>query len=492
MSRSIDRSFSIARTLKEQRSLFSLNEPIWLPIKLRPYRKIRTSFSGAMKAILKENKKTLTLAFPIIAGQLSQMLLGLVDTLMIGRLGTVELAAAAFVNVLFFLAFVPAIGWFAAVSVQVSHAFGADRQSESAESFRNGLLVSILLGFLLSALLLALIPFLGLLRQPPEVVAMTPPYLLWVALSLIPIVPAMTIKSFAESRNHPWAVFWILLGGVGLNVLLNYALIFGELGAPALGLVGAGVATFIARLLSLGALLYYLNRSRSMAPGRPDRWLKRLDRAECAETARIALPVAGQLLLEIGAFTIAALLIGQFGSVALASHQIALTLASLTFMLPLGLSMAVTIRVAHSLGRGDAHQCRNLLTGAHITTFLIMGTCALTYVLAGDILARAFTTDPDVIALASSILVIVGFFQIFDGVQIISNSALRALRDVNVPTGIIFGCFWIVGIPLGALLAFAYDFGAQGLWIGLAAGLVVASFCLSIRLLGKLRAQEQT
>lgn len=442
-----------------------------------------------MKALLKENNKTLALAFPIVAGQLSQMLLGLVDTLMIGRLGTIELAAAAFVNVLFFFAFVPAIGWFAAVSVQVSHAFGADRQSASAESFRNGLLVSVLIGLGLSALLLVLIPFLGILRQPPEVVAMTPPYLLWVALSLIPIVPAMTIKSFAESRNHPWAVFWILLAGVALNVLLNYALIFGELGAPKLGLVGAGVATFIARLASLGALLAYLNHSRAMAPGRPNRWLKALDKAECLETARIACPVAGQLLLEIGAFTIAALLIGQFGPVALAAHQIALTCASLTFMLPLGLSMAVTIRVAHALGRGNGHQCRNLLLGAHATTLLIMSTCALTYILAGDLIARAFTLDPKVIALTGSILIIVGFFQIFDGVQIISMSALRALRDVNLPTGIIFACFWIVGIPLGAVLAFPMKIGASGLWMGLAAGLVVAAFSLTIRLVVRLRTE---
>lgn len=440
-----------------------------------------------MKAILKENKKTLSLAFPIVAGQLSQMLLGLSDTLMIGHLGTVELAVAALVNGLFLLAFVPAIGWFAAVSVQVSHAFGANQQSESAESFRNGLLVSVVIGIVLSGLLLALIPFLGLLRQPAEVVAMTPPYLIWVALSLIPIVPAMTIKSFAESRNHPWGVFWILLGGVALNVLLNYALIFGELGAPALGLVGAGVATFIARLLSMAALVRYLGRSATMAPGRPPRWLIPLDTGKCKETARIALPVAGQLLLEIGAFTIAALIIGQFGPVALASHQIALTCASLTFMLPLGLSMAVTIRVAHSFGRGQADERRNLLMGAHATTFLIMSTCALAYIFAGDLIAKAFTTDPLVIALTSSLLVIVGFFQIFDGVQIISMSALRAMRDVNLPTGIIFACFWILGIPLGSLLAFSFDAGPQGLWIGLAAGLTLAAFALTLRLIRGLK-----
>jgi MATE family multidrug resistance protein len=151
----------------------------------------------------------------------------------------------------------------------------------------------------------------------------------------------------------------------------------------------------------------------------------------------------------------------------------------------------VTIRVAHSVGRGNTHQCRNLLIGAHATTLIIMATCALTYIFAGGSIARAFTTDPAVITLTGSILIVVGFFQIFDGIQIISMSALRALRDVNQPTAIIFGCFWIVGIPLGTLLAFPFDFGASGLWMGLAAGLVVASISLSVRLITKLRAHDQ-
>lgn len=436
--------------------------------------------------LFKENNKTLILATPIIAGQLSQMLLGLVDTLMIGRLGTVELAAAAFVNVLFFLAFVPAIGLFAAVSVQVSHAYGANRQEASAESFRNGFLLSVIIGVALGSLLLSIVPFLGWFRQPAEVVSITPPYLIWVALSLIPIVPAMTIKSFAESRNHPWAVFWILLAGVTLNVLLNYAFIFGKLGSPVFGLPGAGAATFIARALSMAGVFLYLMRARSMAPARPEKWLKPLNRAECRTTLRIATPIAGQLSLEIGAFTIVALLMGQFGAVSLASHQIALTCASFTFMLPLGLSMAVTIRVGHCLGRGAFDQCRELLIGAHGTTFLMMSACALAYIAAGERIAAAFSADPAVVALTSLLLIVVAFFQIFDGIQIISISALRALRDVNIPTGIVFACFWIFGIPLGAFLAFPAGVGPQGLWMGIALGLTLAALTLTVRLVRKL------
>lgn len=429
----------------------------------------------------------MALAFPIIGGQVSQMLLGLADTLMIGRLGTVELAAAALVNVLFYFPFVLAIGWFAAVSVQISHAHGGDRHAEAAESFRNGLLVSGIMGLVLAASLFVILPFLPYLRQPPEVTAMTPPYLAWVALSLITLVPAMTIKSFAEAKNHPWAVLWIMLAGVALNVLLNYILIFGNLGAPALGLAGAGLATFIARALTLVGLWYYLKHSKRLAPSRPTRWLAPLNWRECRSTLKIACPISGQLSLEFGAFAVAALLIGQFGPVALASHQIAITCASFTFMLPLGLAMAVTIRVAHSLGKGSGAQCRNILIGAHGTTLLMMSVCALVFILGGDQIAAAFTTDPAVITLTGSLLIVVALFQVFDGTQIISMSALRGMRDVNRPTGIIFFCFWVIGIPLGAALGFPGQMGALGLWIGLAIGLAFAALILSLRLSGKLR-----
>ena len=443
-----------------------------------------------MHSIFKESKTTFILATPIIAGQVSQMLLGLADTLMIGRVGTVELAAAAFANVLFHIPFFIAIGLTAAVSIQIAHAHGKAEHRAAADTLRHGVLLSVLAGIALSICLLGLLPFLALFQQPEEVTAITPEYLRWLAFSLIPMVPALAIKSFAEAKNHPWPVFWIFLGGVALNIVLNYILIFGNWGFPPMGLAGAGIATFIARCITLLLLAVYLKRSRTLRESLPDKWLRALRRAEIFLLAKIGSPIAGQLLLEFGAFAMAALLVGQFGSVALAAHQIALTCAASTFMLPLGLSMALTIRVGHVYGSGARERCRSIIAGAHIAAFLIMSSCALAYIVAGDSIASLFIEDPAVIALTATMLVVTAFFQIFDGAQIISMGALRGMRDVNWPTVTAFFSFWIVGIPFGAWLAFGAGVGAIGLWIGLAAALAFAAATLSVRLTMLLRVRQ--
>jgi MATE family multidrug resistance protein len=439
-----------------------------------------------MSTWLQENRKTLTLAVPLIVGQVSQMLLGLTDTLMIGRVGTVDLAAAALGNALIFLPFALAIGLAVAVSIQVSHHHGSESRSGVAETLRSSLAIALLLGSVLAGLVAASVPYLGYLKQPPEVLAIVPPYLYWVGASFLAMVPTMVIKSFAEAQTQPWVAFWIQLAGVGLNVVLNAILIFGYLGAPALGLTGAGIATFIARVLTLVGLWLYLNRSRRLAPSVPKRWLQWPAFAECVSLAKIASPVSGQMLIEIGAFAMGAFLIGRLGAVPLAAHQIAVTCATTTFMLPLGLAMAVTIRVGHAASAGSLRRCRSIVIGAQVIGFGIMATCALSYVTLGEWIGAAFTIDAEVVALTGSLLTIVAIFQIFDGVQVISSAGLRGLRDVNVPTVFLFVCFWLLAIPLGGFLGLAKGFGAAGVWIGLAAGLGLASVLLSLRLKHKL------
>jgi multidrug resistance protein, MATE family len=440
-----------------------------------------------MTSILRENKTTMALAFPIITGQLSQMLIGLVDTVMIGRVGTVELAAAAFSNVLFFVPFVFGIGLFASVSVMVAQAHGAQRDDEGREIYRNGYLLALILGLLMALGLIGTFPFLGQLGQPAAVVTAVPSYLLWMALSLIPTLPMFTIKHVAEARNRPWAVLWITLGGVGLNVIFNYVLIFGKFGSPALGLAGAGIATLLARLATWWALWVYQKQSNSIAPVRPDQWLRRPTFATCRQIARIGLPISCQLMLEVGTFGAVALLMGRFGSEALAAHQITVSCAGFTFMVPLGIAMAVTIRVGHSLGCGQPERCTPILIGAHATTFLVMGTSALTFLFGGAWIAGLFSPDPSLIEAAAGLLAIAAAFQIFDGGQVISMGGLRGIKDVNLPTALIFVGFWVIGIPLGAYLAFARDFGPRGLWIGLATGLGFAALVLTLRLAQKLR-----
>lgn len=436
-----------------------------------------------MQMALREGRLTLMLALPIIAGQLSQMLMGLIDTVMIGKLGTDELATVAFVSVLFNMPFVFGIGLFASISVLVSHQHGSAKNHDRlAEILRNGLLCAVGLGVLLAALMFSSLLFLDKLKQPEAVVELTPTYLFWIALSLVPIVPAFTIKSYIEARNHPWLVLWVMLLGVVANFVLNYILIFGNFGFPHLGLAGAGIATLLARFISLAGLLILLHKSKHLNTCLPTRWLKPLDFGICREVLKMAMPISGQLLMEFGSFSVVALLIGRFGSVALAAHQIAMSCITVTFMIPLGLAMAVTIRVGHTLSTGQRTQCGRLILSAHAMSLIVMTVCALLFVSCGEVISRVFSQDLEVIALAGSLFVIVALFQIFDGTQVISMSALRGLKDVNVPTGLLFVSFWVTGIPLGIWLAFSQGWQARGLWTGLACGLALAAIILSLRL----------
>ena len=432
-----------------------------------------------------EIRQTLRLALPIMAGQLGQMLLGLADTLMIGRLSSGELAAAALVNLLFHTSVVLGIALSAAVSVQVSHAHGANLSA--AEVLRHGFWLSLGFGLLLMALLFGGVPLLPFLRQPPEVIRLVPVYLRWVAASAFFLFPILVLKSFAEARHHPWPVFSLMMAGVLLNIGLNRLLIFGFGPLPALGLPGAGIATFLSRAATVLSLWIYLHRSRSLSSHLPRRWRQPLDPSECGTLLRIAAPISGQMLLEFGAFAFSAILIGRFGVLPLAAHQIAITCAATTYMLPLGLSMAVTIRVGHALGRNDLPATRRIAFSAQLFGLLMMGTFALTYLLAGPLIAAAFTPDPDLRALTTTLLMITAVFQLFDGIQIISMGGLRGLKDVNTPALLVLGCYWFLALPLGSWLGFQRGLEARGLWIGLACGLALSSLALSLRLLRKLR-----
>ncbi len=435
-----------------------------------------------MPSLLHENRHTLRLALPILTGQLGQMLLGLSDTLMIGRVDQVALAAAGLVNALVHVLLATGIGLAAAVSVRVSHAHGAGNPREASETLRHGLHASLWGGMLILGLLSLsplLLPHLG---QRPEVLAATPPYLRWIAISLLFFLPTMVIKSFAESLNHPWPVFWIQLAGVGLNVLLNALFIFGKAGFPPMGLEGAGIATCLARVATLLALAVYLRASPTLAPNRPERWRAPLSFSFLRSLWSLGAPVTGQLALEIGAFALTAVLMGRLGSQALAANQIAITCAATTFMVPLGISMAVTIRVGHALGAGQSGRALLITRGAHGLGTAFMALCALVYLALGVPIAALFTRDAALAALSARLLAITGVFQVFDGIQIISMGALRGYKDVRVPTLLLLLSYWWVAIPLGVFLGFPMGLGGVGLWSGLAIGLALAALLLTRRL----------
>jgi len=438
---------------------------------------------SVFKQSLAELRPTLALALPITVGQVSQILIGLTDSAMVGHVGRVPLAASAFAGSVFGLYFVVGAGLLMPVSVLVARAHGAGQPDECGQWLRHGLAVALTVGVFEALVTSVLATQLHRFGQPAEVVAAVNPFFVIIGVSLVPTFLFQVLRQSSEALGRPWQPMFILFLSVGANALLNWVFIFGHLGAPALGLTGSGCSTLLARVSSVIVLWLWLQRQpglRRVLPQPGD--LLKLSRAHLREMLRLGLPAAGQLLFETGAFSIAALMMGWLGTVSLAAHQIALCCAAFTFMFPLGLSMAVGIRMSQAVGRKQRESLRPISFGALGLSTAMMGTFALVFALAGGWIARGFTTDPDVATLAARLLLVAAIFQIFDGGQVVGVGALRGLTDVRIPTFITFIAYWLVALPAACLLGFKARLGAIGIWTGLAAGLACAAVLLTVRL----------
>jgi MATE family multidrug resistance protein len=292
---------------------------------------------------------------------------------------------------------------------------------------------------------------------------------------------SMTWKNHADALNQPWPAFWILFGGVLLNVLLNWLWIWGHWGFPALGISGAAWATFAARAATAIAMLIWLTWSPRVREWCPTRWLGSWSRGTFASLLLIGFPASLQLLTEVGAFAAASLLIGTLGAVPLAAHQVAITCAATTFMLPLGVAMAMTVRVGEVIGSREPGRLRRVLLGGWLYAGGFMTVTMVVFLIAGHQIASSFIADPGVVQIAASLLIIAGFFQLFDGLQVVSAGALRGMNDVRVPAWIALASYWGLALPLGAALGIWWKWGAAGIWGGLAAGLAVAAVALGVR-----------
>jgi len=401
---------------------------------------------------------------------------------MIARLGVVPLAASTFANTILYLPLMLGIGMTMAVSIRVSQARGAEDRHMAREALRNGLLIALVVGLLTVVVALAVIPFLGYFGQEPDVANAAGHYFLIVAASMIPAIGCMAVKNHADAMNHPWPAFWIMLGGVALNVLLNWILIWGKFGAPALGLEGAGIATLLARLATLVALIFWCRDSRTMHDWVPRHWFKRPHGPSIRSLVKVGLPASLQLLAEVSAFVVATMIIGTLGKVSLASHQVAITCAATVFMVPLGLSMAMTVRIGEAWGANTKERLRPLVVSGWLmgATFTIMS--ALVVLLFPHVIAGWFVTEIEARALAASLLVISAAFQFGDAMQIISMGALRGLDDVAVPAWLAVFAYWIISIPIGWWLAFEMEMGAPGMWWGITIGLTLTAIMLGVRL----------
>ncbi|MES2571642.1 MAG: MATE family efflux transporter, partial [Verrucomicrobiota bacterium] len=409
-----------------------------------------------------ECRQTVALAFPLMAGQLGQMLMGVIDTVMVGRLGAVPLGAAAFVGTLLSVPYVLGIGLLVSISVRVSQARGAQQPEEARNALRHGTWLALLFGLGIVAVSAALLPFLSLFHQPAEVTAAAPRFLMIMALSMVPAMLSLAWKNHADAMDHPWPSFWFLLGGVALNVVFNWLLIYGNAGFPALGLEGAAISTFIARTLLALAMFLWLSNSiklRHWTPRLWSGWFKPLRKELFAKLLVIGIPSSMQLLSEVLAFAGAGLVIGTLGTVPLAAHQIAITCASTAFMVPLGVAMAMTVRVGNIVGADERPRLPRVLLGGWVFAIGLMACTMLVFWFGGLGIARMFVGDPDVVKLAASLLGVAGIFQLFDGIQVVSGGALRGVNDVRFPAMLTLISYCAVALPLGAVLCLLFQWG---------------------------------
>ena len=401
-----------------------------------------------LRAPLAENRSTLTLAAPIIAGLLGQMLMGVADTIMVGHVGVVPLAACAFANTILSVALIFGFGVLSSVSVEVSHAHGENRPEVAGDYLRGGLLIALLLGGTMAGLAHAAAPHLSFLRQPAEVNAIVGPYFLICAWSFLPAFVTAAAKNFSEALEQPWPPFWIMLAGVGLNIFLNWIFIFGHLGASPMGLDGAGLATLLSRLATMCGLIFFSARSSRLSAAWPLHWFAGGLLSRVRRLVNVGIHSGGLNLCEIGGFSFGSLMMGWLGVVPLAAHQIALTCAGTTFMVPLGLSQAVAVRVGHARGAGSRERIPNIVHGALGLAIGIMSVFAIGYFVLGGTIAAGFVQDPAVRVLTVQLLALAGIFQIFDGIQVVSSGALRGFADTRVPLLIGIITYWGVALPV--------------------------------------------
>ncbi|MBP1673339.1 MAG: multidrug transporter [Bacteroidetes bacterium] len=433
------------------------------------------------KKLIPYYKRNLKLAYPVMLAQLGQVTVSMADTIMVGRVGTTELAASAFANSIFIIIFIFSLGFSLGITPLIGNAFGKKQDKKIAILFQNGLLVNIVLSIALMILFMPLAPALNWMNQPPDVARMSIPYFLILMSTSVPLAIFFSIRQFGEGIGNTKIAMWITLMGNVVNIFFNYLLIYGKFGFPELGLVGAGLGTLIARIAMAAAYIWVLQKNDLFAPYR--KFFSKLNyhRVACWKLVKTSFPISGQLLVEVLSFSFSAIMVGWINKENLAAHQIALTMASGTFMLALGVASATTIRISHQFGSGHYKATKVAAIAAmHLAVLLMSFNAALFFIFRNQI-PLLFSSDSEVIKIASQLLIIAGFFQIFDGLQIVGLSALRGLADVKSAMYIAAISYILICLPLAYFFGFIIDLGSVGVWIGLAIGLVIAAVAYRAR-----------
>jgi MATE family multidrug resistance protein len=423
-------------------------------------------------------------------GMLGHTFVAFADNVMVGQLGTAELAAVSLGNSFVFIAMSLGIGFSTAITPLVAEADSANNISQGKNAFKHGLILCTLLSVLLFLIILLLKPLMYYMDQPKEVVELAIPYLNYVALSLIPLIIFQALKQFSDGlSNTKYPMYATILANI-INIVLNYLLIFGSFGFPKLGIVGAAIGTLFSRIIMVYFLWMIFKSKDKFRPYITNFNFKKIEQKISAKLFNLGFPSALQMFFEVGIFTAAIWLSGVLGKNPQAANQIALNLSSMTFMVGIGLSVAAMVRVGNQKGLNDFISLRRIAFSIFFLTFIIEIIFASFFLIFRDWLPTLYIDgdtlvniddNKEVVVIASKLLLVAAFFQIFDGLQVAILGALRGLQDVKIPAFITFISYWIVGFPVSYYLGLYTSLESVGIWIGLFTGLFVASILLYIR-----------
>ena len=433
----------------------------------------------------RELRSLVRLALPIVAVQVGLMLMGVVDTLMVGRVSAAALAAVALGNLYFFGIAIFGMGVLFALDPVISQAVGARDEGAVARGLQRGLILALGLALLALIPLLIVEPVITILRQPPDVIPLAAGYVHAATPGLPAFLAFVVLRQTLQAMDRVRPIVVAILAANVVNAVLNWMLVFGHVGMPALGPIGTGWASTLSRWFMLVVLLVLTTRRLGpyLRPaGREVVRLKPLGRM-----LRLGVPIGAQFQLEMGAFAAVALLMGWLGTAQMAGHQIAINLASLTFMVPVGIAQAGSVRVGQAVGRGDPGAARIAMKSALIAGASFMAVTGLLFLTLPGPLTALYTDELEVITVAVALIPVAGVFQVFDGLQVVAAGVLRGIGDTTAPFVANLLAFWLIGIPISLWLGFRTPAGPVGLWWGLVAGLAAVAFFLLARIRVRMR-----
>ena len=450
-----------------------------------------------MNSLREELRPMLRLAGPIVFAELGWMSMPIVDTMMVGRLpySAQAIGAVSLGSILFYSVAIFGTGLMLGLDTLVSQSFGAGRMEDCHRSLFNGVYLSLGMAPVLMGLVWLWSPLLRWLEIDPSVLRLAGPYLNALNWSTLPLLLYFVLRRYLQGMNQVAPVMLALLTANLVNLLGNWMLIYGHLGAPAMGPTGSGWATCISRIYMVGVLLIYTLYYDHQNQAGLREISSRPDLARIRKLVVLGFPAGAQLAFEVAVFAAATALIGKLGAIPLASNQIALNTVSFTYMVPLGIGSAAAVRVGQALGRGDSHAASRSGWTAVLLGAGFMACMAVALWTVPQFIVRLYTPDATVIRAAAKLLFVAAFFQLFDGLQTVATGALRGAGDTRTPMICHLLGYWLLGLPLGYFLCFRLGRGAAGMWSGLCVALILIGVALLLAWYraarGRLRAPAQ-